>query len=233
MRFVIVSTFMLIPRLKYMRYFGLIAIALISFLQVYSSSAKLRFEQISTSHGLSQSEVNAVFQDKNGFIWIGTLNGLNRFDGYDLLVYKKNSLDSTSLSSNYITGIHEDNFSNLWIATTDGLNLYNKNTDRFTRYLFSQSGKNNRIRVNCILERKNGDLIIASTGGAFILKQEDNRKQNIEFTTFHEGNVIHVMEDKHENIWLSNTHGIHVLQTGKNSPLKEKCFFDKKTSINI
>src|SRR5215471_15200539 len=84
----------------------------------------LRFDHFTTQEGLSQSNVNCVYQDSRGFIWIGTRNGLNRFDGYKFVVYNKDPKDSFSLSDDFVTDVAEDKSGNLWIATKDGLNKY-------------------------------------------------------------------------------------------------------------
>ncbi|MBC8987998.1 response regulator [Pedobacter sp. N36a] len=89
------------------------------------------FKQISLNEGLSQSTVRCILNDRNGFVWIGTKSGLNRFDRYSLksYVYKKN--DSKSIPGNQINFILEDKTGNIWIGTENGLALYNPDTDNF------------------------------------------------------------------------------------------------------
>ncbi len=85
-------------------------------------------------HGLSQISVNALFQDSFGFIWIGTQDGLNRFDGYEFLVYRHQPSDPGSLSSSYIRSVIEDGDGNIWAGTRDGLNKLDRTTDSFVKY---------------------------------------------------------------------------------------------------
>ncbi len=95
----------------------------------------IRFERLSLEEGLSQSSVEDVAQDANGYIWFATKGGLNRFDGYDVEVYKPVPFDSSSLSSNWINAIHVDNSNRLWAATFGGgLNVREPTTGRFVQF---------------------------------------------------------------------------------------------------
>lgn len=87
----------------------------------------------SVNDGLSQSSVYNFFQDRTGFLWIGTGDGLNKFDGYKFTVFKHENNDSQSLSNNVIRGILEDSTGNIWIGTEDGLNKYDPITNKITR----------------------------------------------------------------------------------------------------
>ncbi|MGQ7944322.1 hybrid sensor histidine kinase/response regulator transcription factor [Flavobacterium sp. WC2509] len=94
----------------------------------------LKFKHLSVKEGLSQSSVMCVFQDHKGFLWFGTRDGLNRYDGYTFKNYRYNSQDSGSLSNNYIRVIYEDENNNLWIGTDNGLNKYISDQESFIRY---------------------------------------------------------------------------------------------------
>ncbi len=89
---------------------------------------------LAVADGLPHSHVLAIVQDKLGFIWFGTQEGLARYDGVKLRVYRK-SEDPTSLSSNFITALAVDAEGNVWAGTELGVNVYNPKTDKFTRYL--------------------------------------------------------------------------------------------------
>ena len=91
------------------------------------------FRNYSIEQGLSQCVVNCVFQDSKGFIWIGTQNGLNRFNGYDFTVFLFNPGDTCSISNNWIYAIAEDAAGDLWIGTKGGLNRYVRAENRFRR----------------------------------------------------------------------------------------------------
>ena len=94
----------------------------------------LKFTHLTTNDGLSQSYVTAILQDRRGFMWFATRDGLNRYDGNTFVVYKHNPNDPGSLSSNFIQDLMEDDQGYLWIATNTGVNKFDPTTERVTRY---------------------------------------------------------------------------------------------------
>ena len=95
----------------------------------------LRFDSYSVEDGLSQSTVFCILQDSKGYIWFGTEDGLNKFDGYSFTIYKNDPEDPNSLSSNWVQTMLEDDSGILWLGTRDGgLNRYDRNLDQFTQY---------------------------------------------------------------------------------------------------
>ena len=84
----------------------------------------LKFTHLTTNDGLSQGYVVAILQDHRGFMWFGTRDGLNRYDGNAFVVYKNNPNDPSSLSSNFIQDLMEDDHGYLWIATNTGVNKF-------------------------------------------------------------------------------------------------------------
>ncbi|MFO7526092.1 MAG: two-component regulator propeller domain-containing protein [Ignavibacteriaceae bacterium] len=99
--------------------------------QVFSQS-DYSFNHLTVENGLSQSAVTCIFQDKNGFMWFGTQDGLNRYDGYNFKIFKNISSDTTSLSDNFIFSIYEDESGSLYIETQSGkLNKYNPAFESF------------------------------------------------------------------------------------------------------
>lgn len=98
-------------------------------------SQDVQFERIATSGGASLGTINAIIQDRYGFLWLGTANGLLRYDGYDFKIFKHDPADSTSISGNHIWSICEDRTGDLWIGTSRrGLCRYVRGEDRFVRY---------------------------------------------------------------------------------------------------
>src|SRR5271154_3877008 len=89
---------------------------------VRAQEPKLRFTHVSGEQGLSNSTVEAICQDSRGFMWIGTRDGLNRYDGHQMVVYRNDPADSNSLSDSYIRCIYEDKDQQLWVGTVNGLN---------------------------------------------------------------------------------------------------------------
>lgn len=91
------------------------------------------FKHLEVKDGLSNNQVNAIYKDSNGFMWFGTASGLNRYDGYDVKIYRSQKDDMKSLPDNYIETIQEDGAGNLWILTGAGYAIYNSGTDSFDR----------------------------------------------------------------------------------------------------
>jgi signal transduction histidine kinase/ligand-binding sensor domain-containing protein len=111
---------------------------------------ELRFEQFTIDHGLSSNTVNCFLQDKQGFIWIGTSSGLNRFDGYHFKIYQHDPTDSTSISAGDINCIYQDDEGMLWIGTgSGGLNRFDPQTEKFKSWLHNDTLKSS-IPANTI-----------------------------------------------------------------------------------
>ena len=94
-----------------------------------------KFTHLTTNDGLSQGYVVDILQDRRGFMWFATRDGLNRYDGYTFVVYKHDPKDSGSLNSNFLQDLMEDDQGNLWVATNTGVNRFDPTTERCTRYL--------------------------------------------------------------------------------------------------
>jgi len=99
----------------------------------------VQFDHYGVEEGISQSEILCIFQDSEGYMWFGTQDGLNQFDGYSFESYYFNPSDSTTLSNSWIFDITEDDKGFLWIGTKGGLNKFDKNSGQFTTILLSDS----------------------------------------------------------------------------------------------
>ncbi|HNB57902.1 MAG TPA: two-component regulator propeller domain-containing protein, partial [bacterium] len=107
-------------------------IALISL--ICSVTAQVRFvdlDRLSLEEGLSQSSAICMLQDRQGFLWIGTEDGLNRYDGYSIKIFKADPADSGALQNAWITSLFEDHTGNLWVGTRGGLHRYDAAKNRF------------------------------------------------------------------------------------------------------
>ena len=110
-----------------------VGIPLATYAQEYNNIGNIKFELL--SDGLSEKSVTCILQDRKGFMWFGTRNGLNRYDGVEFRIYESTYGDTTSISSNFINSLAEDSVGNIWVGTLDaGLNLYNREMDNFKRF---------------------------------------------------------------------------------------------------
>ncbi len=132
---------------------------------------KLKFKHITSEQGLSNSTIETIYQDKKGFIWFGTRDGLNRYDGYQMTVYRYDQKDTTSLSDNYIRYIYEDPNETLWVGTINGLNRFDRSKNKFTRYKHNPNseGSLSNNTVTCIYTDKKGNMWVSTFGGGINL----------------------------------------------------------------
>jgi len=113
----------------------ILLLSLISLLSpgLRAQSDKYRFSRLDISQGLSHNEVNCLFRDEKGFLWIGTMSGLNRYDGYKFKIFKHDLRDTTSISDDYIEKIYEGPGHYLYVFTRNGINRYDPLTEKFDR----------------------------------------------------------------------------------------------------
>lgn len=158
---------------------------------------------LSTMNGLPTDEVKQVYQDKDGYIWIATGDGLCRYDGYQLKTYKTNLYTPDLLSSNKLTTVAEDGDHNLWIGTTNGLNVLNKITGEIRRIDANKLANNN---IQTILTTKKNEVWIGTANGLNKFNADndsftyyDNANTNYRLR----GNDIKTLiEDTKGNIWI-------------------------------
>ena len=93
---------------------------LLGWVNLSGQSKEIKFERLSVEHGLSQSSGSAIIQDSQGFLWFGTQDGLNKYDGINFTIYRHDPLDTTTISGNYIGSLCEDKDGFIWVATEEG-----------------------------------------------------------------------------------------------------------------
>src|SRR5438105_5016253 len=143
-----------------------------------SQQQPVKFQHLKTDDGLSQSDVLCIFQDSHGFMWFGTEDGLNKYDGYNFTVYKNDPKKNNSLSNSYINDIVEDNDSNLWIATLDGgLNKYDRQKDEFIHFKHDPKDPNSISDnyISCLVKDSKGNIWIGTSNGVNVFDKKNNR----------------------------------------------------------
>lgn len=139
---------------------------------------ELRLERVGLDDGLSQASVWAVLRDRRGLVWIGTQDGLNRYDGYSVRVYQRDSQNSDSLSDNFVTALQEGPDGELWIGTrAGGVNRYDPATGRFRRYQHQADEpsalSDNRVRA--LLVDRDGAVWVGTANGLNRLDRRSGR----------------------------------------------------------
>jgi signal transduction histidine kinase/ligand-binding sensor domain-containing protein/DNA-binding response OmpR family regulator len=140
---------------------------LVNLTHSYAQRPYLKFEHINTKNGLSNNDILCVLQDSRGFMWFGTVDGLNRWDGHSFKVFRPNPNNSNSLSDGCISCLLEDKTGILWIGTYSGLNRYDPVTETFHRYLNDEADScsiSNDL-VYCIYEDSTGGIWIGTPNG--------------------------------------------------------------------
>ncbi len=113
----------------------------IVFLKSFSQDYEYEIRQLTNSKGLSNSSINAIFQDSENLLWIGTWDGLNRYDGHDFTIFYPELNNPNSLSNQVVLNIIEDKDGYIWIVTMHGINRYNKRTNNFKSFFFTGKDK--------------------------------------------------------------------------------------------
>lgn len=176
------------------------------------------FAHLTTENGLSINNVTSIVQDKKGFIWVGTTNGLNFYDGYNFRLFFPNDSNANSLTSPYIAYLLEDNHGFIWIATIDGLNKYDRKTNTFYRYKHdpndSHSLSNNNVYT--IFQDKENNIWVGTINGLNKYNPEKNNftvtKEVTDRLNPHSLNsVLSITEDDNGLLWLSTWNGIGVI----------------------
>jgi len=165
----------------------------------------------STDKELSNSLINKVYQDRKGFIWVATENGLNKFDGTHFSIYRHHALDSTSLKNNYVRSLYEDSYGNFWIGCINGLQLYDRATDSFSEIHLQRNEENLAPHITGIIERANGEIWMSTSGqGAISIRV--NKDQGKPFDITMESGLSErinslflntIFEDSNQNVWIA------------------------------
>jgi signal transduction histidine kinase/ligand-binding sensor domain-containing protein/DNA-binding response OmpR family regulator len=173
----------------------------------------IRFNRIGPREGLSQGNVMCIMQDKRGFMWFGTRDGLNRYDGYDFISYKNEPGNANTPAHNTITSILQDRRGIIWIGTGGGgLDFFNPETQKFTHIAQDPDHLSGNY-VNDLFEDKQGNIWIALEGGG--LQMLDTARTT--FTTYRhdqtnsqslaDDRVKSVVEDSRGNFWVGTDFG--------------------------
>ena len=193
----------------------LILVCIFSCLKISTSYANIResfnFKNITIEDGLSQSTVETIYQDSKGYIWIGTNDGLDRYNGYEFKHYKHDKYDKNSIANNYIVDIIEDKNEYIWVSTIGGLSRINPDKDEIKNY-YSKEDSGNLSNSNLwqLLCTKDNRLIASTIDG---LNVYDKNKDKFTRILYKEGElpsqyIYSLEEDINGHIWVGTDNGL-------------------------
>lgn len=185
-------------------------------------------EYVRIEQGLSQNTVNCLLQDKDGFIWAGTWNGLNRFDGYTFKTFTSNQdrPDKSLIQSNII-GLAEDHYGYIWAASPTGLNKINKNDFSITQITTATHGQAGFVcdSISTLFADSHGFIWIGTTCGVFLMdpdslkfSQFEHNPRNAE--TISSNLITCFVEDTTGAIWIGTQNGLNKLNRQTNQVIR-------------
>ena len=190
----------------------------------FDPASHLRFERISIEQGLSQSSVRCVAQDSHGFLWFGTEDGLNRYDGYEFKVYKHDPDNPSSLGNNAITALYEDSLEMLWVGTEAyGLDRFDREKEQFMHYrsspVYDAGLSHDNILV--LYEDTRGVLWVGTEGGLSGIDLKQQRWSSFRHDlnapeAIQRGVIYSIYESKAGWLWFGTNDGLIRYDRGAN-----------------
>ena len=177
----------------------------------YAQSKNLIFNNINIEQGISQSTIEAIFQDSEGYIWLGTNDGLNRYNGYEFKIYNYEEYQN-SISHNGITDITEDKYGNIWVNTVSGVNKINKKTEEISNDT-EINGKIKEDSTTEIIVTKDNNILVGTYEGLNIYNAKEDRFDVIleEKDGILSSCIYSIDEDINGNIWIGTELGLNKL----------------------
>lgn len=177
----------------------------------YAQSKNLIFNNINIEQGISRSTIEDIFQDSEGYIWLGTNDGLNRYNGYEFKIYNYEEYQN-SISHNGITDITEDKYGNIWVNTVSGVNKINKKTEKISNYT-EINGKIKEDSTTEIIVTKDNNILVGTYEGLNIYNAKEDRFDIIleQKDGILSSCIYSIDEDINGNIWIGTELGLNKL----------------------
>lgn len=189
---------------------------------------------VTTVNGLSQNTINSLYKDHYGFMWFGTQDGLNKYDGYKVTVYKHNINNPHSLPANHITSICEDKEGNLWVGTrTEGVSRYDRSRNVFLNFKSSasNSGSISNNIITTLYKDKRSNLWVGTANGLNLFDKPSGKFKKFmsisgDINTLSDNNITAIFEDDNQRLWIGTANGLNLLNrtTGKFKRYSDKVY---------
>lgn len=183
------------------------------------ASKMMNFENLTIDNGLSQATAEAIIQDSDGYIWIGTNDGVNRYNGSEFKVFDANDEDENSIISNYVTALIEDKNKNLWVGTDEGLSKINLNDYSINHYRYNKKNKDiSYYAIIVMYMDDDGNLYMGNNKGVYLYNEkidDFDKIFGIENGLIDE-NVYSINKDKDGNLWIGTNQGLHKVDANSN-----------------
>lgn len=203
------------------------------------TKANIKFKHFTLEDGLNQSTVLAILQDREGFMWFGTRDGLNKFDGQHFTVFQYNLNDTTSISHNWIKVLFEDADGNIWVGTENGLNRFRKESNDFERYLHEEGGMgaNTFHAIRDIAQTPDKDLYIGTENGLGKLSVKSGILTPLEGLdklgqSRNANRVRKLLIDSRDGLWVITMAGVYYQTNGSGLPKKYDLPSDMPTDMD-
>lgn len=193
-----------------------LCILLVSILtQFILASQRYHFSNLSVKDGLSQLHVTCIYQDKLGYMWFGTRNGLNKFNGNSFEIFWNHADDEQSISSNTIACIIEDAEGNLWIGTENGLNKLDKKRKGFKRYYLANEADSVNNKIMSLHIDADGVLWVGTLSGLFIYEPESDSLKSVYIRELADNSVSAILEKDNHLYLASSKNGLLIYDRQK------------------
>jgi signal transduction histidine kinase/ligand-binding sensor domain-containing protein/DNA-binding response OmpR family regulator len=213
---------------------------LICFQASNSHAQNLNFRHLTIDHGLSQNAVYSILQDSQGFMWFGTKDGLNRYDGRKFIVYQHDPFDSTTISDAYVTKLLEDSRGDIWTGSLSGdINVFHRETEFFCKIpMENEAGeKVTTNEITDIAEEPDGTIWVATKGdGLFKILVDDDNGCNFSYRRFlhdpandrslNSNRVGNLFFDEDQTFWIGTEEGLN--QFHRSSESFSRTLFETK-----
>ena len=183
-----------------------------------SNNQLLKFKKIALAEGLSQSSVLCILQDSKGFMWFGTRDGLNKYDGHSFKTYRYNYKDKNSISNSFIKTILEDKNGSIWVGTNNGLNKYIPHEDTFERFKHTNNSKsliNNEVWS--LASAENNYLWVGTNAGLekFNIKTGKTEHISSKIKSTLKNEIRSLFITSNNNLWICNRENITIYNDRK------------------